>query len=163
MPQLAKSGNDDLRQDAVMQQLFVFVNHLLKSCTSTRKRQLRMMTYNVVPLTPAAGVLAWVKDFVPMMKYLVDNEQPANGAHRRLRPNDWTYRHCLEQVWKVQREAHGDLESRRRMHDLVLSKFKPVMHHFFLETFPETSSWHQSRLAYTRSVAVNSMVGYIVG
>ena len=162
-PQLAKSGNDDLRQDAVMQQLFVFVNHLLKSCTSTRKRQLRMMTYNVVPLTPAAGVLAWVKDSVPMMKYLVDNEQPANGAHRRLRPNDWTYRHCLEQVWKVQREAHGDLESRRRMHDLVLSKFKPVMHHFFLETFPETSSWHQSRLAYTRSVAVNSMVGYIVG
>lgn len=37
------------------------------------------------------------------------------------------------------------------------------MHHFFLEKFLEPSQWFRNRLNYSRSVAVNSMVGYIVG
>ena len=41
--------------------------------------------------------------------------------------------------------------------------FKPVMHHFFLENFPTPQTWYERRLAYTRSVAVNSIVGYIIG
>jgi ataxia telangiectasia mutated family protein len=41
--------------------------------------------------------------------------------------------------------------------------FKPVMHHFFLENFRTPQTWYERRLAYTRSVAVNSIVGYIIG
>jgi ataxia telangiectasia mutated family protein len=37
------------------------------------------------------------------------------------------------------------------------------MHHFFLENFPTPQTWYERRLAYTRSVAVNSIVGYIIG
>uniref|UniRef100_R7WG20 Serine/threonine-protein kinase ATM n=1 Tax=Aegilops tauschii TaxID=37682 RepID=R7WG20_AEGTA len=80
--QLAKSGNDDLRQDAV------------------------------VPFTPSAGVVEWVNRTVPLGDYLLD---------------------------------------------------RPVMHHFFIERFLQPADWFQSRLAYTRSVAASSMVGYIVG
>jgi len=45
----------------------------------------------------------------------------------------------------------------------ITEHFKPVFHHYFLETFPDPSDWFQKRLNYTRSVAVNSMVGYITG
>ena len=45
--QLVKSGNDDLRQDAVMQQFFALVNNVLQASASTRKRQLHMVTYRV--------------------------------------------------------------------------------------------------------------------
>lgn len=40
---------------------------------------------------------------------------------------------------------------------------KPVFRYFFLENFPEPSQWFSRRLAYTRSVATTSMVGYILG
>jgi len=53
--QLAKSGNDDLRQDAVMEQLFDLVNSLLVCHRDTSSRSLRIRTYKVVPFTPSAG------------------------------------------------------------------------------------------------------------
>lgn len=37
------------------------------------------------------------------------------------------------------------------------------MHYFFLERFLHPSDWFEKRLAYARSVAASSMVGYIVG
>ncbi len=45
----------------------------------------------------------------------------------------------------------------------VVSQFKPVLHHFFLENFRQPADWFERRLAYTRSTAVNSMAGYIIG
>ncbi|MCH82687.1 serine/threonine-protein kinase ATM-like, partial [Trifolium medium] len=45
----------------------------------------------------------------------------------------------------------------------VCEKFRPVMHFFFLERFLHPAEWFEKRLAYTRSVAASSMVGYIVG
>ena len=45
--QLVKSGNDDLRQDAVMQQLFGLINEVLAHSPATAKRRLRIATYKV--------------------------------------------------------------------------------------------------------------------
>ena len=43
------------------------------------------------------------------------------------------------------------------------SRFPPVMHEWFAETFPEPSYWLASRMSYSRTAAVMSMVGYILG
>jgi ataxia telangiectasia mutated family protein len=43
--QLVKSGNDDLRQDAVMQQFFGLINDLLSSSPESQQRQLSLRTY----------------------------------------------------------------------------------------------------------------------
>jgi ataxia telangiectasia mutated family protein len=40
-------GKDDLRQDAVMQQMFSLVNTLLGEDLETRKRRLKIRTYKV--------------------------------------------------------------------------------------------------------------------
>lgn len=37
------------------------------------------------------------------------------------------------------------------------------MHEWFIETFPEPSAWLASRLSYSRTAAVMSMVGFILG
>ena len=42
-----KSGNDDMRQDAVMQQFFQLVNVLLATDPATRRRQLHICVYKV--------------------------------------------------------------------------------------------------------------------
>ena len=66
--QLAKSGNDDLRQDAVMQQYFKLTNSLLKTTQSARK--LRVRTYKVIPFTPEAGLLEWGRRYHDTCKLL---------------------------------------------------------------------------------------------
>ena len=55
-PQLVK-GKDDLRQDAVMEQVFGLLNQLLSQNPQTVKRKLTVKTYKVVPLSQRSGVL----------------------------------------------------------------------------------------------------------
>ena len=42
-----KSGMDDMRQDAVMQQFFALINNVLQESPDTQKRKLRIVTYKV--------------------------------------------------------------------------------------------------------------------
>ena len=46
---------------------------------------------------------------------------------------------------------------------LLGSRFPPVFHEWFIETFPEPTAWLASRLSYSRTAAVMSMVGFILG
>lgn len=41
--------------------------------------------------------------------------------------------------------------------------FPPVFRHFFLESFPHPSEWFEARTRYTRSTAVASMAGAVIG
>ena len=46
----------------------------------------------------------------------------------------------------------------------MIKHFHPVFHHILHENYSDSSaSWLRAQLRYTRSVAVSSMVGYIVG
>lgn len=152
--QLAKSGNDDLRQDAVMEQFFGLVNTYLHNHRDTRKRKLGVRTYKVVPFTPSAGVLEWVNGTVPLGEYLIGSTRNG-GAHGRYGFGDWTFLKCREHMTKEQ--------NKRKAFKEVFQNFRPVMHYFFLERFLHPADWFEKRLAYTRSVAASSMVGYIVG
>ena len=157
--ELVKS-RDDLRQDAVMQQLFALVNELLQQDESSRIRQLCIATYKVVPITPDSGLLGWVDNTMPLAEYLVGKGGKQDGAHTR-------YRGPMElrniDAHKMMSDARTKGSGHREQFDKICSSFFPVMHHFFLEMYRHPSEWFERRLAYTRSVAVNSMVGYIIG
>jgi len=45
----------------------------------------------------------------------------------------------------------------------LCSKFKPAMKYFFFENFPSAGVYVERRLAYARSAATSSMIGYILG
>ncbi|KAH3745609.1 serine/threonine-protein kinase ATM [Pelomyxa schiedti] len=152
--QLVK-GTDDLRQDAVMEQLFQMVNVLLTESHETRKRNLKIRTYKVVPLTPTSGFLEWVNNTIPIGEYLVGSSREPNNttcAHVRFHPNDWRSAECRK---KLSANARGYKE--------ICDHFKPVFHHFFQEFFSTASQWFEKQISYTRSVASNSIIGYIVG
>ncbi|KAL9227455.1 hypothetical protein vseg_003141 [Gypsophila vaccaria] len=152
--QLAKSGNDDLRQDAVMEQFFGLVNTFLHNNRDTWKRKLGVRTYKVVPFTPSAGIIEWVDGTLPLGEYLIGSSRNG-GAHGRYGVGDWSFAKCREHMMNAK-------DKRKAFHD-VYGNFRPVMHHFFLERFLQPADWFEKRLAYTRSVAASSMVGYIVG
>ncbi|KAK1320575.1 Serine/threonine-protein kinase ATM [Acorus calamus] len=98
--QLAKSGNDDLRQDAVMEQFFGLVNTFLLNHRDTWKRRIGIRTYKVVPFTPSAGVLEWVDRTVPLGEYLLGSTRNG-GAHGRYGIGDWSFLRCREYMVNV--------------------------------------------------------------
>nr|CAG4718483.1 unnamed protein product [Naegleria fowleri] len=160
--QLVK-GNDDMRQDHVIEQLFGVVNQLLAKEKDTRKRKLLVRTYKVIPTSPTSGILGFVENTQPLATILVGtNEDPNNCLHAKYRPNDISNNEC--------RSRMGALEKQRAKTDIriqefkkICEQFKPVFHHFFLSQFPNPSDWFEKRQAYTKSVATISMVGYVIG
>ncbi|XP_016073693.1 PREDICTED: serine-protein kinase ATM isoform X3 [Miniopterus natalensis] len=154
--QLVK-GRDDLRQDAVMQQVFQMCNTLLQRNTKTRKRKLTICTYKVVPLSQRSGVLEWCTGTVPIGEFLVNNE---NGAHKRYRPNDISAYQCQKKMLDVQKKSY---EEKYETFMLICQNFQPVFRYFCMEKFLDPAVWFEKRLAYTRSVATSSIVGYILG
>ncbi|KAJ1433988.1 hypothetical protein B484DRAFT_394296, partial [Ochromonadaceae sp. CCMP2298] len=151
--QLVKGG-DDMRQDAVMQQVFDNVNSQLGQDEETQKRQLRVHTYRIVPLTPQTGVLEWVQDTTAFGSILTDKR----GTHARYYPNDWTHSQCREHLKNA-------LDNNDKLHRYreVCARFHPAFRFFFLERYADPLQWMAARLAYTRSVAANSIIGYVLG
>jgi hypothetical protein len=45
----------------------------------------------------------------------------------------------------------------------LCSQFTPAMKYFFFENFPSAGLYIERRLAYSRSTATSSMIGYILG
>ncbi|XP_060036103.1 serine-protein kinase ATM isoform X1 [Erinaceus europaeus] len=154
--QLVK-GRDDLRQDAVMQQVFQMCNMLLQRNTETRKRKLTICTYRVVPLSQRSGVLEWCTGTVPIGEFLVNNE---DGAHKRYRPKDYSAYQCQKKMMEVQRKS---FEEKYETFMDICQNFQPVFRYFCMEKFLDPAVWFEKRLAYTRSVATSSIVGYILG
>ncbi|XP_054829190.1 serine-protein kinase ATM [Eublepharis macularius] len=154
--QLVK-GRDDLRQDAVMQQVFQMCNALLQQNTETRKRKLTIRRYKVVPLSQRSGVLEWCTGTIPLGEFLINTD---NSAHKRYRPKDYSSLYCQRIMLEAQKK--GSEEKYATFMD-VCQNFQPVFRYFCMEKFLDPAVWFEKRLAYTRSVATSSIVGYILG
>ncbi|XP_031716383.1 serine-protein kinase ATM isoform X1 [Anarrhichthys ocellatus] len=154
--QLVK-GQDDLRQDAVMQQVFSMCSMLLQRNTDTRKRKLNIRRYKVVPFSQRSGVLEWCSGTVPIGEFLVD---PIKGAHKRFRPQDPTSLTCRRRMTEALKLG---FDEKLQAYSEVCKNFRPVFRYFCMERFLDPAVWMEKRLAYTRSVATSSIVGYIVG
>lgn len=88
-------GKDDLRQDAVMQQVFSIMNDLLRANKHTSKLLIR--TYKILPLSQRSGILEWVENTVPLGTYLVGEERKS-GAHQLYNPSDITPAECRKEL-----------------------------------------------------------------
>lgn len=147
---LLKGSSDDLRQDAIMQQVFSKVNTIFENEKETRKRFLRIRTYKIVPLGPQAGVLEFVANSIPLAdilkKYHEKDSLGFNDARSMMRD---------VQDQSIRKRVSVYLE--------ICKKTPPVFRQFFIDTFLDIDDWFRSREAYTRGVVSTSMVGHIMG
>jgi ataxia telangiectasia mutated family protein len=140
---------DDLRQDAVMEQLFQCCTNFLQENAATRRRNLRIRTYNVIPLTPSVGLVEWVPNTRAMSEVLLT-------THRIHHRTDWTRQQLVDHF------KNTTIDAMQRFQD-VCSRCHPCFHKWFFDTFADPFVWYTRRQAYIRSVASNSMVGFIAG
>ncbi|XP_007934807.1 serine-protein kinase ATM [Orycteropus afer afer] len=111
----------------------------------------------VVPLSQRSGVLEWCTGTVPIGEFLVNNE---DGAHKRYRPEDFSAYQCQKKMMDVQKKS---FEEKYETFMGICQNFQPVFRYFCMEKFLDPAVWFEKRLAYTRSVATSSIVGYILG
>jgi ataxia telangiectasia mutated family protein len=63
-------GDDELRQDAVMEQVFEMTNRILSRDRKTRARDLRFRRYTVIPLPARSGIMEFVGDSQAIGEFL---------------------------------------------------------------------------------------------
>ncbi|OWR44587.1 serine-protein kinase ATM [Danaus plexippus plexippus] len=148
-------GEDDLRQDAVMQQVFTIVNTLLEKNPITNRSKLLIRTYKVSPMSRRSGALEWCVGTSTLGTYLLD-------AHKRYRPQDIPPSTARGKI-KTYQENRASNKRKLELFKDILKAFRPVFHYFFTENYLDPVTWYERRDAYTRSVATSSMVGYIMG
>ena len=142
---------DDLRTDQRLMEFNGIINRSLKRDAESSRRQLYIRTYAVVPLNEECGIIEWV----PGIKTMRDILLTLYGA-QKITP-DYPY-------LRQQMDEASSSESKIRIFtDDVLGRFPPLLPMWFIQQFPNPSAWFAARLNYTRSCAVTSMVGTILG
>ncbi|EGC32838.1 protein kinase, atypical group [Dictyostelium purpureum] len=148
-------GHEDLRQDERVMQLFSLVNTLLAANHETAKSHLSIRRFAVIPLSPNSGLIGWVphsdtlhtliKDFRDSNKILLSIE------HRLMLQmcSDYDNLTLLQkvEVFEFALENSNSLD----LHKVLWLKSR------------NSEVWLDRRTNYTRSLAVMSMVGYILG
>ena len=150
---LLKGGNDDLRQDSIMEQVFAEVSNLLQDHRATRQRQLGIRTYKVLPLTQNTGIIEFVQNTIPLHEYSLP-------AHQRYFPKDYKPHKCRKDIQDAQNKPPGQKVQAYRN---VCNNFHPVLRFFFMERFLNPDEWFAKRLAYSRTTAAISILGHVLG
>lgn len=143
---------DDLRTDQRLMEFNGMINRSLKRDAESSRRRLYIRTYAVTPLNEECGIIEWV-DGLKTLRDILLNIYKAKG----ISPN-------YGQIQTLMRDAAaGDGKNIKVFTDQVLAMFPAVLPSWFVSQFPEPSAWFAARLKYTRSCAVMSMVGTILG
>ena len=148
-------GHEDLRQDERVMQLFGLVNQLLNSTPSTSRRDLAIARYAVVPLSPNSGLIGWVPNCDTMHVLIREHREarkiPLNLEHRLMLAMAPDYDN-LPLVNKVEVFRHA----------LDNTPGNDLAQVLWLKSH-SSEQWLDRRTTYTRSLAVMSMVGYLLG
>ncbi|KAK4125293.1 phosphatidyl inositol 3-kinase-like protein [Parathielavia appendiculata] len=142
---------DDLRTDQRLMEFNSLINRSLKRDAESSRRQLYIRTYAVTPLNEECGIIEWVEGLKTLRDILLGIYKT-----RGIQPN------YSEIQQKMKQATLSDANTRIFTED-VLGQFPPVLPEWFIAQFPNPSAWFAARLKYTRSCAVMSMVGTILG
>ncbi|KAK0729999.1 phosphatidyl inositol 3-kinase-like protein [Lasiosphaeris hirsuta] len=142
---------DDLRTDQRLMEFNGLINRSLKRDAGASRRQLYIRTYAVTPLNEECGIIEWVDGLKTLRDILLGIYKT-----RGIAPN---YSHIAQ----LMKEASLSEENASIFTTTVLGMFPPILSDWFISQFPNPSAWFAARLKYTRSCAVMSMVGTILG
>ncbi|KAJ5076740.1 serine/threonine-protein kinase mtor [Anaeramoeba ignava] len=153
--QFLLKGHEDLRQDERVMQLFGLVNALLSNSFQTSRLHLGIQRYAVVPLSPNTGLIGWVPHCDTLHDLIRDYRESHNivlNLEHQLMTQMAPDYDKLALIQKIEVFGH----SLQNTDGLDLNRI------LWLKS-QNSEVWLDKRTNYTRSLAVMSMVGYILG
>ncbi|XP_065918374.1 uncharacterized protein [Dysidea avara] len=116
------------------------------------RRQLYIRTYSVVPLNEKCGLLEWVHN-TNGLRQILNKIYQQRGMYT-----------TGKELKEIAKAVEKDPEIARDVFlNQLLPKFPVVFDEWFLHNFLDPTAWYQARVAYIRTCAVMSIVGYILG
>lgn len=129
--------DDDLKKDSLFMEFVSNTNELLP---------VRLKVFSVSPLNEKSGLIEWVPS-IKGMGSLIKEETYKNFDIKRLK-NIFTRNNPMNEECFVNE---------------VLPLCKPVLYKWFLSNFKTPAEWLNARVLYTKTAAVFSIIGYLVG
>ena len=148
-------GHEDIRQDERIMQLFGLINTLLSKDADTREKNLFIKRYPVIPLSNNSGLIGWVSN--------------CDTLHQLIKE----YRQINKIPLYIEQELMDDFNKK---YDTSISMTKLEVFKYALSNTlgidlykvlwnksQNAEDWLDGRTNYSRSLAVMSIVGYILG
>ncbi|KAL7740317.1 hypothetical protein ACLKA6_018761 [Drosophila palustris] len=143
---------DDLRKDARLMEFNGLMKRYLHQDARARQRRLHIRTYAVLPFNEECGLLEWL---------------PNLNSYRSICMALYSQRGQVMSGRYLQQLQVPQMDSAERKRDVFLKQIMPahppVFQEWLLQRFTTPHSWYEARNSYIRTVAVMSMVGYILG
>jgi FKBP12-rapamycin complex-associated protein len=153
--QFLLKGHEDLRQDERVMQLFGLVNTLLRNDPETSTRELTIKRYSVIPLSSNAGLIGWVDNCDTLHALIKDYRESRNVL--------------LNIEHRLMLQMASDYDNLALMQKIEVFEYalenttgQDLYKVLWLKS-RNSEIWLDRRTNYTRSLAVMSMVGYILG
>ncbi|CEG68582.1 hypothetical protein RMATCC62417_04816 [Rhizopus microsporus] len=177
-------GHEDLHLDERIMQLLTTTNGLLSENERTALRGMRARTYAVIPLGDRSGMIQWVDEATPLYALFKKWQKRESAAHIMLnndKPNEAVL-HALSlrptecfanKVYSALKAAGLRVSSNRKhwpkhiLKKVYLELLKETPEDLLEKEFYYSSSnaeeWINKTTSFARSLAVTSMIGYIIG
>ena len=140
---------DDLRKDQRLLDVMALVNKLLRRDGEAWRRRLAIRTYAVIPMSHETGIIEWVSHMIGLRNVVMpiykQRKLGVPTSHLKAMSED------------------RQLDRLVMLRDNILPYYPPVLHEWFLASFPEPAVWLEARAAFMRTTAVMSMLGSVIG
>lgn len=145
-----RENNGDMRRDSRVVEFLTIMNRLLSEDRTSRGKGLQLKAYAVLPLTEETGIIEWVNDLCPLRALVA-------GEHSKLEnlPSQAVIKHKYDST----------PDKRRFLEEYAMVKFPAVLDKYFVKDFGggDAQEWLAARNEWTKSCAVWSMSGHVVG
>ncbi|KAJ1889399.1 phosphatidylinositol kinase- protein kinase tor1, partial [Kickxella alabastrina] len=148
-------GREDLRQDERVMQLFGLINSLLARDIETAKRSLAIERFPVIPLSSNSGLIGFYnncKSFTEIVRSYRERQNINFSEEHHILAHGFSNYESLTALQLI--EAFEHVQSSTPGNDLQRA--------MWFES-PNAETWLERRTNYTRSLAVMSIAGYILG
>ncbi|XP_055847879.1 serine/threonine-protein kinase ATR isoform X3 [Episyrphus balteatus] len=142
---------DDLRLDYRLMEFNALLKRYLRLDPQARQRRLHIRTYAAIPFNEDCGLIEWLPNLTALRVILMSiyRSRKLGIADKELRS------------FVLPKEEK--LEKKKQVFNILLSRHPPVFHEWFIYQFSTPHNWYQARSSYIKTIAVMSMVGYILG
>ena len=148
-------GHDDLRQDERVMQLFRLINTLLSKDSDTKEKNLFIKRYPVIPLSHSKGLIGWISN--------ADTLSSLIKEYRRMNNIDINVESNLIYKFNEKFESSTIMKKLETFKYILYNTLGLDLYKTLWNKSQNAENWLDARTNYSRSLAVMSIVGYILG
>lgn len=140
----------DLRKEQRFIDFAVLCNKMLENDSESRKRNLRLRTNAIVPLSRNTGLIEWIQNTCTLKTVVGDH---------------WKKNNIKGEMQDIKQKAINlkSGETHTQIWHVVKEDIKPVLGSWMADHFPNPEIWYEARINFIRSTAIWSMIGYVIG